>query len=184
MKRVLVLLLGVILLFFLNGSAEKAEPVFTEFEDFTLQTGAALEYSGEKADGQPLFMYYPSAEGNITMAAVNAVWSQDVRTLTPEEFHTMCRETEDAVRAQYEAGGLQLVRYETGTAVEEELWGLPILRCDTELLIRVNDTETKLSQRVIRVTGTFGTYLFSLSAWSPELLDEATDMLVSELHWK
>ena len=174
MKRALALCLGLILCI-CNVSAETAGTILTEFENFTLRTAAAPEYKGDKADGQPLFMYYPAAEGNVTLAAVNAVWPQSTQAVTPEAFRALCLEAEGAVRTQYEAGGFELAGYAVGEPAEKTLW---------ELLVRINETETNLSQRIICVTGAFGTYLFSLSAWSPELLDETTDMLAEALQWK
>ncbi len=184
MKYLSSFFLILILLCTVAASAETPELILTEFEDFSVRTGHALEYIGEKADGQPLFMYYSSSDGNITMTAVNAVWSQNGSGWTPEEFSEMCRNTESAVRAQYEASGLYLKEYNVREAVREELWGLPALRCDTDLLVQINDTEVNLSQRVIRIAGSFGTYTFSISAWSPELLDSATDSLIMAVQWK
>ena len=65
-----------------------------------------------------------------------------------------------------------------------EVWGMPVLVGDAELLVAVNDTDVTLVQRGMMVTGAFGTYLFSLSAWSQELLEEATETLTGSLTWK
>ena len=96
----------------------------------------------------------------------------------------MIRSADSGIRAQYAAGGNVLKGYTVGAASETELWGLRALVCDTEILIGVNDAEISLVQRSIRVTGAWGTYLFSLSAWEKSLLEEATDALVSSLRWK
>ena len=58
------------------------------------------------------------------------------------------------------------------------------LLCDAVLSVETAETSVLLYQRGIRVSGAFGTYLFSLSAWSQELLEEATEYLVGALEWK
>ena len=183
MKRTAALILAAVLLFCLAASAENTGLILTAFDDFTLQTGAALSFSGEKADGMPLFAFCPAAEGNVTLSAVNAIWFRTQEPAAAEEFSASIRSTETAIRAQYEAGGQLLKSFDVGEAAEKELWGLPALVCDTELLVQVNETEVCLMQRSIRVTGAFGTYLFSISAWSADLLEEAEDALVQALQW-
>lgn len=168
----------------LPAAAEGAGPIVTDFEDFVLRTNAAMRLQGRKEDGQPVFLFYPYAEGNISMAAVNAVWNPDTVQPAPEEFTRMHREAEAAIRYQYEAGGRSLKSYECGEAEERELWGRPALLCDAVLLVEINGNEVQLYQRGIRLSGPFGSYTFSLSAWSPDLLEEATDYLVRALEWK
>ncbi len=171
-------------LLFFSASAEGTGPVVNEFEDFILRTDAALALRSEKADGQALFLFYPYTEAGIAMTAVNAVWTRETTRLTVEAFSLLYREAEGEIRRQYEVGGLSLLRYESGEAQEKEAWGTPALFCDAVLLIGINDTEAPLYQRMIRLTGDFGTYAFSLSAWSPELLDEAAEYLFRALEWK
>ena len=184
MKRWMILGMALLLLFCSAGTAEETGLIRTDFEDFTLQTRDSLAFRGEKADGQPLFLFYPFTEGNMAMTAVNAVWSRRQEPMTPEEFTGMYRMSEDGIRAQYESGGMLLKSFEVGDAAEREIWEMPALVCDAELLVRINDTDVSLVQRGLIVTGSFGSYLFSFSAWSPELLEEATESLVRALHWK
>ena len=184
MKRMLVLLTAFALLLGGAAAAEGRDPVLSEFEDFTLQTGTAPAYAGAKADGQPLFVFYLSLAGDVSASAVNAVWLRQTEPSTADAFTEMIRGAESGIRAQYAAAGNVLKGYTVGTASETELWGLRALVCDTELLIGVNDAEISLVQRSIRVTGAWGTYLFSLSAWEKSLLEEATDALVSSLRWE
>ena len=185
MKRMWMIWAALALVFLCApGTAEENRPVLTDFDDFTLQTREALAYQGEKADGQPLFLFYPSAEGNVAMAAVNAVWIHREEPFTPEEFTGMHRTSEAGIKAQYEAGGYLLKSFEVGETVETEYWNLPALVCDAELTVTMNDTDVVLVQRGIVLTGAFGTYRFSLSAWSRDLLDEATGELIRALQWK
>lgn len=184
MRKCLIVWAALVLLVSCCAAAEEDRQIVAEFDDFVLRTAVALDYRGEKADGSPLFLFYPSAEGNVAMTAVNAVWNRSTEPMTPEEFSEVYRETEAGIRTRYEAGGRALKSYDVGETVEKELWGLPALLCDADLVVSINDTDVSLVQRGIRVTGSFGTYLFSLSAWSPELLEEATDTLIRSLEWK
>ena len=173
-----------VLVVILCSSAENAPGIVTEFDDFVLRTDQPLQIQNEKSETQPLFMFYPHQTAGMAMSAVNAAWSRDGSACTAEAFSLFCKDAEAAIRAQYEAGGRKLTGYESGEAAEAEIWGRTVLMCDTVLNISFNETETILFQRVIRVGGNFGTYLFSLSAWSPELLEEAAQILIKALEWK
>ena len=129
-------------------------------------------------------MFYPVVEAGIAMMAVNAVWSREVTLMAPEEFLQMYQEAEAGIRAQYEAGGQVLKRYETGEIMERILWGMTALSCDAVLLVGMNETEIELYQRSIRLTGEFGTYTFSISAWAPDMLEDATEYLIRSIEWK
>ena len=182
MKRILILLIGI--LFLCGGAlAEDAGHIETRFEDFALRTPAGLEYAGEKADGQVLFMYYPSREANVSMAAVNAIWYDRDNPPTPAQLTEFCRKSEDRIRIQYESGGYRLKSFEVGEPREITLWGLSSLCCDTRMLVGISNTDTSLCQRVICVSGDFGTYLFSISAWSDDLLEEAAGSLADAVQW-
>ena len=184
MKRLFLLSLALLLCLVSAAPAEEALPLLASFPDFTLRTAQPLAYQGEKADGQPLFLFYPSAEAGVTMTAVNAVWSSQAEPFTPEAFTAMYQASEGRIRAQYEAGGSSLTGFEVTEAEQRQLWDLTALVCDAFLTVHINDTDVDLTQRGICVTGPFGTYLFTLSAWSPDLLEEATDALVRGLKWK
>ncbi len=168
----------------LSVCAESTRKIVTEFDDFILRTDWAMQLRNKKADNQPLFLFYPFVTGNVAMTAINATWSRDGQFITPEEFSLMYRDAEALIRAQYEASGRVLESYETKDAVEKEFWGRKSLVCDAVLTVKTNDTAILLNQRAIRVTGDFGAYTFSIAAWSPELLDEATDYLLVALEWK
>ena len=168
----------------ISAAAAAAEGFFTEFDDFTLKTDRVLELQNERTDNQPLFMFYPAVDAGIAMTAVNATWTRDGTLMTTEQFTQMYRDAESMIRAQYEAGGRKLADYDAQDAVEKELWGMKSLLCDAVLCVETAETPVLLYQRGIRVSGVFGTYLFSLSAWSPELLEEATEYLVGALEWK
>ena len=180
-RFVLILCAAVLLI---SSAAVTAEGFFTEFDDFTLRTERALELQSEKTDNQPLFMFYPAVDAGIAMTAVNATWTRDGTPMTVEQFTQMYRDAEAMIRAQYEAGGRNLAGYDAQDAVEKELWGMRSLLCDAILSVETTETPVLLYQRGIRVSGDFGTYLFSLSAWSRELLEEATEYLVGALEWK
>lgn len=184
MKRLIITGMALLLLFCGTVTGEEAPGILTEFEDFFLRTETPPAFQGEKADGQPLFLFYPAAEGNVAMTAVNAVWSRREELMAPEEFSGMYRASEAGIRAQYESGGRLLKKFEVGEAAEREAWGMQALICDAELLVAMNETEITLVQRGMMITGPFGTYLFSLSAWSPELLEEATETLIGAISWK
>ncbi len=175
--------LAVLLLLSHAAGAENAGLLQSDFEDFILQTESPLTYRGEKSDGMPLFAFSSSTAG-VTISAVNAVWSSGQAQLTPEQFTAGIRNTEDGIRARYEAGGYTLLSFDVEDAVEAEYWGQPVLRCDAELQVRMNDTEIVLVQRTLRIAGSYGSYLFSLSAWSPEDLEAASDALVQAVRWK
>ena len=183
-KKLIAFLVLCIALSGLSAAADGTGAVVTDFEDFTLRTDTALALLNEKAHGQALFLFYPCTEAGISMAAVNAVWSRDTDPLTAEAFSQLYRDAEADFRSQYESGGLLLTGYESGKAQEKACWDKTALFCDATLLIGINETETVLYQRGIRITGEFGTYTFSLSAWSPELLEEATEYLIRALAWK
>ena len=184
MKRMFLLCLALLLCLAFAAPAEDALPVVTFFPDFTLQTAQPLAYQGEKADGQPLFLFYPSAEAGVTMTAVNAVWSRRTDPFTAEDFTAMYQAMEEVIRSQYESAGTGLTDFSVTEAVEQQLWDMPALVCDAYLTVRVNDTDVDVVQRGVCVTGVFGTYLFTLSAWSPELMEEATAALVQGLGWR
>ncbi len=184
MKRLFLLCLALLLCIAPVALAEDALPVVTSFPDFTLRTAQPLTFQGEKADGQSLFLFYSSAEAGVTMTAVNAVWTRRTDPFTPEAFTSVYQAMEDLIRVQYESGGASLTGFEVTEAVEQQLWDLPALVCDAFLTVCINDTDVNITQRGICVTGPFGTYLFTLSAWSPDLLEEATDALVQGLGWK
>ena len=59
-----------------------------------------------------------------------------------------------------------------------------ILQTENALSYRGNKTEIILFQRTIRITGSFGTYLFSLSAFSSDDLENASGGLVQAVQWK
>ncbi|MBQ6233257.1 MAG: hypothetical protein IJJ80_07080 [Clostridia bacterium] len=168
----------------ISAAAAAAEGFFTEFDDFTLKTDRVLELQNERTENQPLFIFYPAVDAGIAMTAVNATWTRDGTLMTAEQFTQMYRDAESMIRAQYEAGGRKLADYDAQDAVEKELWGMKSLLCDAVLSVETAETSVLLYQRGIRVSGAFGTYLFSLSAWSQELLEEATEYLVGALEWK
>ena len=183
-KKLIVFLVLCLALAGFSAAAEGTGAVVTDFEDFTLRTDTEMALQNGKAHGQALFLFYPCAEAGISLAAVNAVWSRETEPMTAEAFTRLYRDAEADFRSQYESGGLLLTRYESGEAEEKTCWNRPALFCDATLLIGVNETETVLYQRGIRITGAFGTYTFSLSAWSPELLEQATEYLIRALAWK
>ena len=74
--------------------------------------------------------------------------------------------------------------YEVSEAAETELWGVPVLVCDAEMLVGLTNSSITVFQRSIRITGSCGTYIFSLSAFSRKSLEEATDELVAAVQWK
>ncbi len=184
MRRITAICTTLILLLGAAAFAEDAGRAVTDFEDFILRTDVPPEFRAEKADGQPLFLLYLPGEGNISLAAVNAVWNRDTEKMDPEAFAEMHRAAEEGIRAQYEAIGRELKSCRIGETVETELWGMPALVCDAELIVGFNDTEAYLVRRGIRVTGAFGSYTFSLSAWSQEHLEQATAALAEALRWK
>ena len=184
MKRIPALCLAILLLFCCIAGAEDESLSPVDFEDFTLQPVVPLSYRGEKTDGMPLFAFSLTVEGNIALSAVNAVWSRQQVQLTPEEFTGSIRNTESEIRSRYEEGGYVLQSFDVRDAVECEYWGQPALQCDAELQVNINSTEVIILQRSVRITGSFGTYLFSLSSWSSDYLEEAADTLVRAIRWK
>ena len=183
MKRLLVLLLSAVLL--LTCAPAMAEnPVVREFDDFTLKTKDTLDYAGPKAEGQPLFVFYHAVTGEISTSAVNAVWLSSAEPISAVEFTSMLQSAEPAMRAQQESKGNTLKRYKIMETVEKELWGKTALVCDTEMLIGLSNADIYVIQRSIRITGSFGTYIFSISAFSRKSLEEATDELVRAVQWK
>jgi len=184
MKRIPAFCLALILVFCSAAAAEEPALILTDFDDFTLTTDTPLSYRGEKSDGMPLFAFSSVSAGNVAMYMVNATWSALPEPVSADSFSEMIRASETAIRAQYAANGQQLKTFTVADAEEREFWGFHALLCDAELLVNVNSTEVCLVQRTIQVTGFFGTYIFSISAWSSDLLDEATEALVRGLQWK
>lgn len=184
MKRLTAFLAVLALLFCCSAAAENEKPVISEFEDFTLQTKGAPDYTGPKGEGQPLFVFFQAVTGSVSTSAVSASWIHATEPVSAAEFTGMMRNAEPGIRVQYESGGNVLAGYEVRDAFEAEYWERPLLVCDTEMLVRINDSEISLIQRCIRVTGGYGTYLFTLSAWTEDLLEEATGELVRALSWK
>ncbi len=183
MKRLPALILAVVML--LCCAAASADRVFTtEFEDFTLNTPVALDYSSIKVVGQPLFVYYRTVTGEVSTSAVSAIWLPSVDPVSAEEFTAMLRNAEAAMGAQQASKGNTMKSYEVSEAVETELWGVPVLVCDAEMLVGLANSSITVFQRSIRVTGSYGTYIFSLSAFSRKSLDEAADELVQGIRWK
>ena len=183
MKRMAAVCLAVLLLLCHAAKAENDNRFQFDFEDFILRINGSLSYRGGKSDGKPIFAFISSTAG-ITMSAVNAIWGSEQAELTPEAFTEEIRNNEASIYNQYGASGYTLLSYNVGNAVEKEYWGRKVLQSDAELLVRKNDTEIVLVQRAIRVTGSYGTYLFSLSAWSSDALEEASDTLVKAIQWK
>ncbi len=183
MKRLLSLALSVVLLLCCAAAAEGS--LFTsEFEDFILKTPDVLSYTGPKADGQPLFSFYHAITGQVSSSAVSAAWLQQPDPVTAEAFSAMLRGAEPVIRSQQESLGNQLKSYQPGMAAEQELWGMPALVCDTEMTVGLVNSDISLYRRDIRVSGTFGTYIFSLSAFSLDYLEEITETLVAAVQWK
>ena len=177
MKRLVAQILSVVMLFgFTVAAADRL--VTSEFEDFTLQTTVPLDYSSFKVVGQPLFVYYRTVTGEVSTSAVSAIWLPSVEPVTADEFTAMLREAEPAMRSQQETKGNTLKSYEVSEAAETELWGVPVLVCDAEMLVGLTNSSITVFQRSIRITGSYGTYIFSLSAFSRKSLEEATDELV------
>ena len=183
MKRLLALFLSAVML--LNCSAAAADRVVTsEFEDFTLQTTVPLDYSSFKVVGQPLFVYYRTVTGEVSTSAVSAIWLPSVEPVAADEFTAMLQEAEPAIRSQQETKGNTLEKYEVAEAAEQELWGAPVLVCDVDMLVGLANSSITVFQHSIRITGSYGTYIFSLSAFSRKSLEEATDELVRGIKWK
>ena len=165
MKRLFALVLSVVMLFgFTVAAADRV--VTTEFEDFTLQTTVVLDYSSFKVVGQPLFVYYRTVTGEVSTSAVSAIWLPSTDPVAAEAFTAMLREAESVMRSQQEAKGNTLKKYEVTEAVEQELWGVPVLICDVDMLVGLTNSSITVFQRSIRITGSCGTYIFSLSALS------------------
>ena len=101
-----------------------------------------------------------------------------------DEFTSMLRNAETAMSSQQAAKGNTLKSYEVSAAAEAELWGAPVLVCDAEMLVSLTNSSITVFQRSIRITGSCGTYIFSLSAFSRKSLEEATDELVRGIKWK
>ena len=183
MKRLLTLLLSAVLLL-ACASAAADSPAAREFDDFTLKTQSALEYAGPKAEGQPLFAYYRTVTGEISTSAVNAVWLSSQNPVSAGDFTAMLRNAEPVMRAQQEAQGNTVKNFKVTEAAEQELWGKAVLVCDTEMTVWFANSNISVIQRSICVTGGFGTYIFSISAFSWKSLEEATDELVEAVRWK
>ena len=183
MKRLFALVLSVVM--HLGCSAAAADRVVTsEFEDFTLQTTVPLDYSSFKVVGQPLFVYYRTVTGEVSTSAVSAIWLPSTEPVAAEEFTAMLRNAETAMSSQQAAKGNTLKSYEVSDAAEAELWGAPVLVCDAEMLVSLTNSSITVFQRSIRITGSYGTYIFSLSAFSRKSLEEATDELAAAVQWK
>ena len=183
MKRLLVLVLSAVLLL-ACASAAADNPVVREFEDFTLKTQYALEYAGPKVEGQPLFAYYRTVTGEISTSAVNVVWLSSQNPVSAGDFTAMLRNAEPVMRAQQESKGNTVKNYQVTEAVEAEYWGKAGLVCDTEMTVWLANSNVSVIQRSICVTGSFGTYIFSISAFSWKSLEEATEELVQAVQWK
>lgn len=183
MKRLLSLVLSVVMLL-CSVAAAADTAVVTEFADFTLTTQAALDYSSFKVVGQPLFVYYRTVSGEVSTSAVSAIWLPSTEPVSPEEFTAMLRDAEPVMRAQQEAKKNTLKSYEVKDTAEQELWGEPVLVCDVDMLVGLSNSSITVFQRSIRITGSYGTYIFSLSAFSRKSLEEAVDELVRSLRWK
>lgn len=183
LKRIPAVCLAVLLLLCCAAGAENENLPHYDFEDFILQTENALSYRGNKTEGMPLFAFSASTAG-ISTSAVNAVWSSGQAQLNPEEFTAELRNSEAGIRSQYESRGYVLQSFRVQDAAEKEYWGRTALQCDAELQVRMNETEIILFQRTIRITGSFGTYLFSLSAFSSDDLENASGGLVQAVQWK
>ena len=183
MKRLLTLLLSAAVLL-ACASAAADSPAAREFDDFTLKAQAPLEYAGPKAEGQPLFVFYHTVTGEISTSAVNAVWLSSAEPISAAEFTSMLQSAEPAMRAQQESKGNTLKRYKVMETLEKELWAKPALVCDTEMLVGLSNADIYIIQRSIRITGSFGTYIFSISAFSVKSLEETTDELVKSVQWK
>ena len=183
MKRLLALFLSAVML--LGCAAAAADRVVpSEFEDFTLQTTVPLDYSSFKVVGQPLFVYYRTVTGEVSTSAVSAIWLPSTDPVAADEFTSMLREAESVMRSQQEAKGNTLKKYEVAESAEAELWGVPVLVCDVDMLVGLTNSSITVFQRSIRITGSYGTYIFSLSAFSRKSLEEATDELVATVQWK
>lgn len=183
MKRLFALVLSAVML--LGCSAAAADNLHTsDFEDFTLNTPVALDYSSFKAAGQPLFVYYRTVTGEISTSAVSAIWLPSVDPVSAEEFTAMLRDAEAAMGAQQASKGNTMKSYEVSEAAETELWGVPVLVCDAEMLVGLANSSITVFQRSIRITGSYGTYIFSLSAFSRKSMEEATDELAAAVQWK
>lgn len=183
MKRLFALVLSVVMLFgFTVAAADRV--VTSEFEDFTLQTTVPLDYSSFKVVGQPLFVYYRTVTGEVSTSAVSAIWLPSTDPVAADEFTSMLRNAETAMSSQQAAKGNTLKKYEVSDAAEAELWGVPVLICDVDMLVGLTNSSITVFQRSIRITGSCGTYIFSLSAFSRKSLEEATDELVAAVQWK
>ena len=182
MKRLLTLMISAALL--LACASAAADNPAAEFEDFTLKAKAALDYAGPKAEGQPLFVFYHTVTGEISTSAVNAVWLSSAEPVSADEFTSMLQSAETAMRAQQKSKGNTLKRYQVMETVEKELWGKAVLVCDTEMLVGLSNADIYIIQRSIRITDIFGTYIFSISAFSKKSLEETTDELVNAVQWK
>ena len=183
MKRLITLLLSAALLLAFASAAADSITV-REFEDFTLKTQSALEYAGPKVEGQPLFAYYHTVTGEISTSAVSVVWLSSQSPVSAGDFTSMLRNAEPVMRAQQESKGNTVKNYKVTEAVEQELWGKAVLVCDTEMTVYLTNSSISVIQRSICVTGSFGTYIFSISAFSWKSLEEATDELVKAIQWK
>ena len=183
MKRLFALILSAVML--LGCAVAAADRVVTsEFEDFTLQTTVPLDYSSFKVVGQPLFVYYRTVTGEVSTSAVSAIWLPSTDPVTADEFTSMLRNAEPVMRSQQEAKGNTLKKYEVAESAEAELWGVPVLVCDVDMLVGLTNSSITVFQRSIRITGSYGTYIFSLSAFSRKSLEEATDELAAAVQWK
>lgn len=183
MKRLPALVLSVVLILCV-GVAAAGNPIVTEFADFTLKTQGALDYSSFKVVGQPLFVYYRTVTGEVSTSAVSAIWLPATEPVPAEDFTAMLWDAEPVMRAQQEAKKNTLKSYEVKETAEQELWKKPVLICDVDMLVGLPNSNITVFQRNIRVTGSFGTYIFTLSAFSRKSLEEAADELVQSLKWK
>lgn len=183
LKRAAAICLALVLLLCCTAGAEQKNVSSYDFEDFTYQGENPLTYQGKKGEEPILFTYAVSTAG-IAMAMVNAAWAPEQTARTPEEFTEDMKSIEPVIRAQYESGGYVLQSFVVEDAVEKEYWGQPVLQCDAVLQVRIADAETVLKLRNIQITGSFGTYSFSVSAWSSEVLEEACEGLVQAIQWK
>lgn len=197
-KTLIALLLACMLALPFQAALAQAAPALTVFDagDFTLTLDPDTPVQmAEKAESTVYFTLYPAylALGD-TSANFNCVWNsqaQDIESWNSLQLNLLQSSLYPQFLSAYAQQNLTLTDFHVKDMRVSTLDGKPALMYTLESTLDLSGlgegyagTQVSLIQRLVIASGDFGTYTFTGTATTEELLSAYIDPMFDSLRWK
>ena len=160
-----------------------------DFGDFSIDLDPGMPcQENQKAESAVLFVLYPAYNAiGDTATNFNAVWSSNVTDLTTyrdSDREVFTRMLEGEITAQYQAVGFTMTDFSVSDIGLLSIGGKPALVYQMTYSLANEDYSGSLIQRQAVVSDpAFGTYTFTGTAKTPELMETYLASLFEAISW-